>query len=740
MKKRLYKNRKTILILVLIIIAISIFIYHKYIIESDIFQEEEHILSDGNESNTENKTTQDIIFPNTIILKWPEDIIDYNNVTFTWTGEDDLTKIENILYSYKLEGYTNKWSLWDRETTITYIDLPNAEYTFFVKAKDQAGNIDPIPVEEFFIINVSNYKPEFQSYYVYWPVCKSYFSLDNPFNVEKKQCFQKTFTFNQYNLKQITFQLSWEDDITTPLFHFGKDRLIFTVKSDKNTILYTEKSVGKGTLSFNIADINDKPNIQQIEAEDFNSAHATIKQYFGSNLMDETFDVFVELKIGEIRILPRIREKGNDFILNVSYEYYNSNITIVKDYPPETSIISGPSGSIEDRNVEFFWTGSDDFTTTNLIKYSYKLDPNDKTWSEWTSKTSINYEDLDIGSYTFYVKSKDKKDNVDQTPAERIFTIKEIETDRTPPTIEILTGPSGIIKDTAFTFTWTGKDDKTPSQSLRYRYKLEGKDGENIWSSWNSITKKEYRDIFNGKYKFMIEVRDGSSNCASTERSFNVEQWDLNRFVTKILYFTGTGNIDKIKGVPHGCGLYCGCKDSILTLGNNGCVTVGFNVIIRNGNGYDFIIFENPFMIFEDDEEVFAELFYVEVSTDNISFARFPSKSLTAEPVYNRGININNVSNLGGVHPVLSNAFENNLNPFNPQQAGGDPFDLDDLLDDTLVQDGLVDLDNINYVRLIDIPGDGSCFDSFGNPIYDPTEPNINGADIDAISIINYKT
>jgi len=83
--------------------------------------------------------------------------------------------------------------------------------------------------------------------------------------------------------------------------------------------------------------------------------------------------------------------------------------------------------------------------------------------------------------------------------------------------------------------------------------------------------------------------------------------------------------------------------------------------------------------------------------------------------------------------------LENDLDPFNPDEAGGDPFDLDDLLNDPLVQEGLVDLDNINYIRLIDIPGDGSCLDSLGNPIYDPTEPNIDGADIDAISIINYQ-
>ena len=138
---------------------------------------------------------------------------------------------------------------------------------------------------------------------------------------------------------------------------------------------------------------------------------------------------------------------------------------------------------------------------------------------------------------------------------------------------------------------------------------------------------------------------------------------------------------------------------------------------------------------------VFAELVYVEVSTDGTNFARFPSLSITAQPVgAYQGIRPENVTNLAGVYPVLANVDQNDIDPFDPDEAGGNPFDLDELLDDPYVLEGLVDLQEINYIRLIDIVGDGSCFDSQGNPIYDPTGPEINGADIDAISIINYET
>jgi hypothetical protein len=80
---------------------------------------------------------------------------------------------------------------------------------------------------------------------------------------------------------------------------------------------------------------------------------------------------------------------------------------------------------------------------------------------------------------------------------------------------------------------------------------------------------------------------------------------------------------------------------------------------------------------------------------------------------------------------------ENNIDPFDPNNAGGDAFDLKDLKDNPSVISGLVDLDNINFVKLIDIKGDGSSIDSHGNPIYDAIDLD-NGADIDAISVINY--
>jgi hypothetical protein len=67
--------------------------------------------------------------------------INYNKVTFAWTGSDDTTPTANLTYSYFLEGYDTSYSPFSADTTKTYIDLPDGTYTFYVKSRDDSGNI-----------------------------------------------------------------------------------------------------------------------------------------------------------------------------------------------------------------------------------------------------------------------------------------------------------------------------------------------------------------------------------------------------------------------------------------------------------------------------------------------------------------------------------------------------------------------------------------------------------------------
>ncbi len=70
----------------------------------------------------------------------------------------------------------------------------------------------------------------------------------------------------------------------------------------------------------------------------------------------------------------------------------------------------------------------------------------------------------------------------------------------------------------------------------------------------------------------------------------------------------------------------------------------------------------------------------------------------------------------------------------------GTPFDLAALRNAPLVRAGSVDLTDIKYVRIVDIVGDGTTFDSFGRAIIDPISSGPTaGFDLDGIAVLNQR-
>ncbi len=160
-----------------------------------------------------------------------------------------------------------------------------------------------------------------------------------------------------------------------------------------------------------------------------------------------------------------------------------------------------------------------------------------------------------------------------------------------------------------------------------------------------------------------------------------------------------------------------------------GEITLTFDNPITNGGGADFVVFENGF---ENNANhlFFAELAFVEVSTDGIHFARFGNKFLAADaPVGGyAAIDTSYIYNLAGKH---ANAYGD---------SWGTPFDLDTLANHSLVIAGDVGLDDINYVKIVDIPGSGDFEDSDGNAIYDAwVTTGSGGFDLEAVGVIHQK-
>ena len=179
--------------------------------------------------------------------------------------------------------------------------------------------------------------------------------------------------------------------------------------------------------------------------------------------------------------------------------------------------------------------------------------------------------------------------------------------------------------------------------------------------------------------------------------------------------------------------------------------TPGAQGVIRNGRGYDFAVFENGLISQVDlpdlgsmRGEIFADFGYVEVSSNGTDFVRFPSVCLQPSAVARFGtVQVSNYYGLAGKHP---NGYGT---------CTGTPFDLDELADDPKVVSGAVDLNDIRYVRIVDVPGSGDFFDeavrhtdpgtwpdwaayTTNHAVYDPwVTVGSGGFDLEAIGVLH---
>ena len=163
---------------------------------------------------------------------------------------------------------------------------------------------------------------------------------------------------------------------------------------------------------------------------------------------------------------------------------------------------------------------------------------------------------------------------------------------------------------------------------------------------------------------------------------------------------------------------------AIVSLGDGGTATVTFNHSIYNDTGFDFAVFENGFINASNDL-AFLELGFVEVSTDGIRYVRFPATSEvqdTQQLGNNSSIDCSQLNNLAGKYV----------------SGYGTPFNLQELVDSPGI-----DVNNINYVRIVDVVG--AIDSTYGTRDHNsrlindpwPTPFASCGFDLDAVGVIN---
>lgn len=150
----------------------------------------------------------------------------------------------------------------------------------------------------------------------------------------------------------------------------------------------------------------------------------------------------------------------------------------------------------------------------------------------------------------------------------------------------------------------------------------------------------------------------------------------------------------------------------VVSLGRGGQITLSLQSPLIRQTGPEFAVFDNAF------SPNFLELAYVEVSSDGENFVRFPTFSETPNLVGSFGVmDTTKVLGFAGKYQI----------------GFGTPFDLDQL-----PPHPQLDLEQIRFIRIVDVIGNGSEVDSIGRPIFDPFPTFISaGFDLNGIAALD---
>lgn len=187
--------------------------------------------------------------------------------------------------------------------------------------------------------------------------------------------------------------------------------------------------------------------------------------------------------------------------------------------------------------------------------------------------------------------------------------------------------------------------------------------------------------------------------------------WPATRFASKVVSFTAgkcagygkDGLPALVVGPPVGYGTLQGSTD-VVSLGEGGQIVVSVepNEIV-DGEGPDFVVFENAFFAGGNPTKPHADLGEVSISEDGNTWYTYPCTA-TAYPY----------GACAGWHPVFS-APGNDVSPIDPKTSGGDLYDL-----------AGTGMTKVRFIRIVD-KSLAPCTEEVDN----------YGFDLDGIGVIN---
>ena len=420
--------------------------------------------------------TVDTVAPITSIDTGPPTYTASRTVTFTFSSSDAGARFEcNFMTGW--QACTSPWSISAGPDNLYQID---------VRAIDAAGNVGP-SVRRQWVLDTTPDDTFIQS--TPPPLTNS-----------------SSATFSFYADPMYTYQCRLDGQAFT---------------SCTSPVTYTALSSASHT--FDVRSIDQAGNIDPTPASytwtvdtvapvatitsappaDSNTNSATFA--FAANESAVTFTCFINTAPGTSCTSPvtytNLPEGYNAFVVWATDAAGNRDTSAGRTWyidltAPETTLGSGPSGTVAQNSATFTFTSPD---TSEPIAFECSLDG--APFAACTSPAT--YSGLADGAHAFRVRARDGAGNVDPTPASASWTV-----DTSAPDTSITAGPTGTVVQTSATFGFTATD-----ATATFQCSLDGA------AYATCASPATYSGLADGMHTFAVRALDAVGNVDSTPAS-----------------------------------------------------------------------------------------------------------------------------------------------------------------------------------------------------------------------------
>ncbi|GIW01864.1 choice-of-anchor D domain-containing protein [Roseiflexus sp.] len=219
--------------------------------------------------------------------------------------------------------------------------------------------------------------------------------------------------------------------------------------------------------------------------------------------------------------------------------------------PPDTSILSGPTGTISATSVTFTFTSTESVST-------FQCRLNTGSFASCTSPHTIT--GLTHGSQTFEVRAIDSVGNIDPTPASRTWTV-----DTQPPETTITTGPAdSSTTGPSVTFNFTSSE-----SGSTFECSVDG-------GAFLACSSPQNLSLANGAHTFAVRAIDSVGNIDPTPAS---RTWTVDAIPPAVTSVTSSTS-DGTYGVGASINITVNFGESVALSGGSLQVTLNTGVTI----------------------------------------------------------------------------------------------------------------------------------------------------------------